>query len=214
MGQPHRTGYDTAITVGIPVYNEERTLTPCLDAVVRAATRLRDAEIIVCFNGTTDNGREIARGFAQRHGNIRVIEVPKGKARAVKAIGDAAHGDIVVFTDGDAVIHKDALQHMIQPFADEAVVAVTGRPVPWPSKGWCHNIINARMIHPDAEIALTPINGIRQKPFIHGRLFALRRKIFHSELDGFEDALGDDTFLTLHVLTKYGRDALRCATDA
>ncbi|HLD04098.1 MAG TPA: glycosyltransferase [Candidatus Nanoarchaeia archaeon] len=205
------------VTVGVPVYNEEKTILKSLYAIHRAilSTKL-PIELIICINGTTDHSETIARTFSNKIYPLKIIRSKKGKAKAVKALGTAAKGDIVIFTDADAILAEDCLKKLIEGFSDSEIKAVTGRPVPLPLDNVIYQIINARMLHPEAEIARTPILGNSKKPFLHGRLYAVRKDIFrhNKDIDTMDNSIGDDTYLTHYLFVKYGRKAIKCVEEA
>jgi glycosyltransferase involved in cell wall biosynthesis len=204
------------VSIGIPVYNEETTIRESLLSIIGATRALNcPSEILVCFNGTTDRSKSIVQALRQQH-PFRIIECAPGKAHAVKALGEAARGDIVVFTDADAIMDASCLSELLVPYCDSRVKAVTGRPLPARRKGLVYNVINARMLHPEAEKARVPIAGNADKPFIHGRLFSVRKSAFNEArlLSRMAESLGDDTFLTHALMLAYGRGSIALAKHA
>jgi glycosyltransferase involved in cell wall biosynthesis len=86
------------LSVIIPAYNRERTLTATVESVLACGN---DAEIIVVDDGSTDRTVEIARTFGSR---VQVIEQPNSGPSAARNNGLAhALGDVVVFLDSDDV---------------------------------------------------------------------------------------------------------------
>src|SRR5262249_37697191 len=83
-------------------------------------------EVIVVSDGSTDRSVEVARRFADR--GVRVLElVPnQGKAAALSlGIAETRH-EIVVFADARQRWADDALQRLVENFADPRVGAVSG----------------------------------------------------------------------------------------
>jgi glycosyltransferase involved in cell wall biosynthesis len=62
------------LSLGLPVYNGGRYLAECLDAVV--AQDLRDFELIISDNASTDNTGAIAEEYARHDSRIRVVRQP------------------------------------------------------------------------------------------------------------------------------------------
>lgn len=197
------------ITIGIPVFNEENTIKKCLISVISSADQLKESyEIITCFNGTTDKSRDTVKEIAANH-PIKIIESQKGKPKAIKSIVDCSLGEYLIFCDADVVVDTHCYHNLIRNFADDSVKAVTGCPIPWPKDDLIYKILNARMLHPKSEIARRPIDNNKEKPFIHGRCYAIKKDVFlDSNIDNFENALGDDTYLTHLLIKKYGRGAI------
>src|SRR5262245_13960796 len=90
------------ISVVMPVYNAERLLGECLGAL--AARTLRDYEVIVVDDSSTDRSREIAA----EHG-ARVVPSGGrlGPGRARNKGVEHARGDVVFFIDSDVVVRSD-----------------------------------------------------------------------------------------------------------
>lgn len=93
------------ITVIIPVYNEERTISSIVE-ITRTWGGAR--EIIVVNDGSKDHTRQALRQFGR---SIRVISSTKnqGKGYAMASGVRAATGDLLMFLDGDitGLSHND-----------------------------------------------------------------------------------------------------------
>ena len=110
------------VSIVIPAYNAEHTLQECL----QAATTLKWAgavEVIVVNDGSSDKTSEIASSFSE----VKVINIPhEGVAQATNIGVKAAHYDIVVLVDADAVLEKDWLEKIIPYLDDSSVAAASG----------------------------------------------------------------------------------------
>ncbi len=112
----------SGVSIIIPAYNTERTIGECLSAATNLAWP-GDLEVIVVNDGSSDKTGEIASRFS----GVRVINVPNGGAPRATNIGiQAAHHDIVVSLDADAILEKDWLKKIIPSFDDPSVAAVAG----------------------------------------------------------------------------------------
>jgi hypothetical protein len=81
-------------------------------------------EVIVAVDGGGDATAERARAA----GADRVLELPRGgKIRAQDAAVRAAAGELLVFSDANALLAPDALRHLAAAFADPRVGYVCGR---------------------------------------------------------------------------------------
>src|ERR1700730_7793844 len=75
-------------------------------------------ELIVVCDGSPDATAERARAA----GADLVLELPRGgKIRAQDAAVQRAAGEIVAFSDANTLWDRDALRHLIAPFADDRV---------------------------------------------------------------------------------------------
>jgi glycosyltransferase involved in cell wall biosynthesis len=125
------------VAVAIPCYNEAAAIATVI-AQWRAA--LRDAEIVVFDNNSTDGTGSIARGLG-----VRVVEVPEqGKGHAVRTIFETLRDrDAVVLVDGDGTYPAEPVGALLDPvLADRADMTVGAR-------------------RPGAEAgAMTPVRGL------------------------------------------------------
>jgi hypothetical protein len=113
-----------AVSLVIAAYDEEDVI----EAKVRGALELdypRDLiEVIVCSDGSGDRTVERARAA----GADVVLDLPRGgKIRAQDAGVEHATGDIVAFSDANSTWDADALERLVEPFADPSVGYVCGQ---------------------------------------------------------------------------------------
>src|SRR5581483_11687623 len=87
---PSRT---PAVTVVIPVLNEEEAIGKVVSAIARDVV----GEVIVVDGGSRDRTVEVARAAGARV----LVETRPGYGRACASGARAASGDVVVFLDGD-----------------------------------------------------------------------------------------------------------------
>ncbi|MBS0250019.1 MAG: glycosyltransferase [Proteobacteria bacterium] len=109
-----------------------------LGRAIRSALQqtLRDLEIIIVDDASTDDSVRIARSYAARDDRIRVLELTKnaGPAGARNAGLDAAKGTWVAILDSDDFMHPERLQGLVNEAqasgaeicADDLVVFGTG----------------------------------------------------------------------------------------
>jgi len=87
-------------------------------------------EVIVASDGSADRTVELARaaGRALAAGRVRVLDLPRrGKVRAQDAAVDEAHGDVLAFSDANALWKPDALRILVARLDDSGVGYVCGR---------------------------------------------------------------------------------------
>lgn len=119
------------VSVVVCAYNAARTLGECLQSL--QAVRYPDVEILVINDGSRDETGAIARTFPE----VRVIDIPNGGLSAARNVGfEAASGDIVAYVDSDARVDPDWLTYLVQPLAEEGIVAVGGPNVVPPDDPW------------------------------------------------------------------------------
>ena len=83
-----------------------------------------DLEVVVACDGCSDATAERARAA----GAHVVLELPRGgKIRAQDAGVERARGDIVAFSDANALLERDALRELVAAFADPRVGYACGQ---------------------------------------------------------------------------------------
>jgi len=114
------------ISVLITAFREAATVGRAIEAFLPQLPE--DAEVLViCPDPETT---VMVDDYAARYPVVRHVADPqRGKPVALNVGLKAARGDIVVLSDGDVVVDKDALPSLVAPFADPQVGAVSGHPV-------------------------------------------------------------------------------------
>ena len=110
-----------AVTVIVPVYNGERFLPRCLDAI--NGSDHPPLEVIVVDDLSTDDSAEIAR---QRGARVITTGRRSGPGAARNLAAAEARGDLLLFVDADVVIKPDTLTKIVGCFSDPKLSAVFG----------------------------------------------------------------------------------------
>lgn len=112
----------STVSVVIPAYNEHDNIQACIDSLKAQTFPLKNYEIIVVDNNSTDNTLEIVKNL----GVIHTVEYEKGPAAAKNAGIPLAKGNIIAFIDGDCVATKDWIKNIVSGFAESDVGCVAG----------------------------------------------------------------------------------------
>ena len=100
------------VSVIIPIYNVENYLERCLDSVINQT--IKDIEIILVNDGSTDNSGAICNKYAEKDKRIIVINKKNGGLSDARNKGlDKASGKYIAFVDSDDFIHKDMLYKLV-----------------------------------------------------------------------------------------------------
>ncbi len=143
------TGFEPAITLVVPAYNEEAAIA----ASVRSLLQLEYPrfEIVVVNDGSSDRTMEVlkrefdlvpfpevyrdrirtkpVKGIfrSRRHRKLRVADKENGrKADAVNAGINLARSPLVLVMDGDSFLQRDSLLRVVQPFLEDPLTVACG----------------------------------------------------------------------------------------
>ena len=113
------------LSIIIPVYNEEHTITQTLDKVLAQSTPGWTKEIIVVNDGSTDGTKDGLKPWAKK---IQVIHKSKneGKGSAVTLGFRNATGDIILIQDADSEYNPKDYPILLAPFESPQVNVVYG----------------------------------------------------------------------------------------
>jgi len=220
------------LSITIPAYNEEAAIESILSRsleakeALMAKTRLRDVEIIVVSDGSTDRTTELVESFVAT-GQVKLIVFPGncGYGAALKRGFDESRGDLVAFIDADGTCDPQFFVPLVRACTDEgADIACGCRLTPtskmprirWLGNVCFRNIINflaktklrdvasgMRVIRKRSLAKLYPLpNGLHFTPAMSCRA-AMDKRIRIVELDmHYEERIG-------HSKLNVVRDGLR-----
>ena len=108
------------VSVVIPVYNVEAYLAECLDSI--AGQTLREIEIILVNDGSSDGSTEVARAYAERDPRISFCEEENAGQSAARNAGAArARGKYLYFMDSDDVLDAEALETLTKKAEEDSL---------------------------------------------------------------------------------------------
>ncbi len=118
------------LSVIIPVYNEEGTVTAILGKVIQAAVSA-SLEIIIVNDGSTDNSPALIEQWIRDHRKSRakilyLTQENGGKGAAVKTGINASTGDVVIIQDADLEYDPGDYEKCIRPILDGECKVVYG----------------------------------------------------------------------------------------
>lgn len=97
------------ISVIIPAYNSERFLAETLDCLL--GQTLKDIQIVIVNDGSTDGTADIIAEYAAKHGNIMPVYQENAGVSAARNNGiSRADGKYTLFLDSDDLLSPDALE--------------------------------------------------------------------------------------------------------
>lgn len=114
------------VSVAIPAFNEEETVTKTIQSLVDLDYPKEKLEIIVVNDGSTDKTREIVKDFIKNSNyNITLINQENhGKWHALNQALDITNGEFFACLDADSFVKEDTLKKMLPHFKEKNVGAV------------------------------------------------------------------------------------------
>lgn len=189
-----KTTHSLTVSVIIPAYNAEKSLSDCLDALLNQS--ILPNEIIVVDDGSKDSTKTIAESFSL----VKVIsQKNQGPARARNVGAKEAESDVIIFIDSDCIVEKNWLKEMLIPFQDENVVGVQGA---YKTK---QTSLVARFDQADIEYRYERMKRQKHLDWIGTYSAAYKRDIFLKE-NGFDEsfprASGEDPEFSYRLAEK------------
>lgn len=119
------------LTLVIPVYNEEESLRPLYEEIMKHVPSLKDLicsyEILFVDDGSKDSSVKVIKELAEKDSNIHLISFRRnfGKAAALQEAFRVADGDIIITMDADLQDDPRELRSFIEKL-DEGYDMVSG----------------------------------------------------------------------------------------
>jgi cellulose synthase/poly-beta-1,6-N-acetylglucosamine synthase-like glycosyltransferase len=125
--RPVRSGtVDAVVTMIISAYNEERVIAEKIENSLALDYPVGKLEILVVSDASSDRTDEIVSSYAARGVELLRMSERGGKTVGLNRAAERARGDILVFSDANAIYDRDAIRNLVRNFADAQVGAVVG----------------------------------------------------------------------------------------
>ncbi len=99
------------VSVIVPVYNAEKYLRRCIESIQKQT--LKDIQIILVNDGSTDNSLSICKEYQKRDNRIEVIDTANMGVSSARNTGiEAAIGEYIGFVDADDWIEPEMYENM------------------------------------------------------------------------------------------------------
>lgn len=174
---------ETLISVIIPVYNNEKYLSKCLDSIlVQTHTNI---QVITVDDGSTDRSGEILDQYAEKDARIEVYHNFNCGASSARNTGlRYAVGEYVTFVDSDDMIEPEMYKYMLSQFENGVDIVHCGY------KKMKLDGTSKSVLGTNEKYCFSPIEGMFH--FMKGDLFtgALWNKLYRRSL--LEDIYFDE----------------------
>ena len=118
--------YEPSVSLIIAAYNEEAIIGEKLKNCLLLNYPKDKLEIIVFSDASTDRTAEIVKSFEQDHIILIDLTDRKGKTAGQNLAATQATGEIIVFSDANALYRENAIRKIVRNFNDPTVGCVCG----------------------------------------------------------------------------------------
>ena len=184
------------ITVIVPAHNEETIIARKLESVLSQDYPVGLLQILVASDGSTDRTLQIAGGYADK--GIRVLDYPRsGKAATLNLAAAEATGDIIIFTDANAILAPNVLTAIASNFADPTVGGVSADEQREPGTSTSAASKGERLYWEYDKWVKRAESRIGSMVSASGSLYAIRRELYRPIVD---PAATDDFAISTQVV--------------
>jgi GT2 family glycosyltransferase len=165
------------VSVIVAAYNEAACIQAKLASALGPGYPHDRLEVIVVSDGSTDATDRLVAAYPDPRVTLIRQEPRAGKSAALNRAVACARGDVLVFTDANALFAADALRRLAAPFADPRVGLVSGQglyaaPGGRDAEAVGNGYVRFEAILRSRETALDVLGGA------DGAIYALRRPIY------------------------------------
>lgn len=115
------------VSVVIPMRNEERFISECLDSIIEQTWPKDSLEVFLVDGMSEDRTREIVDGYSGKHPWIRLLDNPEKLVPSALNIGVAeSSGDVVIRMDAHTYYAKDYIEKCVETLGSVDAVNVGG----------------------------------------------------------------------------------------
>jgi cellulose synthase/poly-beta-1,6-N-acetylglucosamine synthase-like glycosyltransferase len=165
------------VSVIVAAFNEATWIARKIESTLTQDYPPDRLEIIVVSDGSTDATADLVAAHPDSRVRLVTQEVRHGKSLALNSGVHHSRGEILVFTDANAMFHSEAIARLVQPFADPAVGLVSGQGLYGEVHGYSARAIANGYVGLEARVKA----GEAQLGFIpgaDGAIYALRRDVY------------------------------------
>lgn len=188
-----------SVSVIVVAHNAENLIEAKIKNCLALKYPSPEHEVVVFLDGCTDGTREKMEPYLGKGIKLILSNGHEGKYAGMNKAVDEASGDLLVFSDVDAIIEPDAILLLAGNFADEDVGGVCGQRVIGEEGA---HMAEAQRQYVSADSLLKTVQSRHGSITSNdGKIYAIRRELYTPVPSG----VADDLFVALNVVRKRKR---------
>ena len=196
--------YKPTVTLMIVAHNEEKVIKHKLENAISLDYPKEKIKILVSSDNSTDKTNDIVKEFMKvnvdRDITLYEVKERRGKTNAQNEAKKLVNSEILVMTDANAILDKDAIKEIVSSFTDDNIVYVTGRLCYINSND--NETSNSENLYWDLDTKIRDIESrIQTITAGNGALYACRTKEYYD----FEPIQCHDSSMPLYYALKQKR---------
>lgn len=185
------------VTLLISAYNEENVIRSKIENTLELDYPRDKLEIIVASE-STDKTNEIVSEYTDKGIILHAFKDRQGKAATLYKVVPLAKGEIIMFSDANAMYKKDALRKIARNFYDDRIGCVSGR-LCYKTPGDASSIGESEGFYWKYETVVKELeNRLFSLLGANGSIFAIRKKLYFP----ISQKRGDDFELPIQIAIK------------
>src|SRR6266853_2266936 len=172
------------VTLVISAYNEEAVIAEKLHNTLGLDYPPDSLEVIVVSDASSDRTDEIVHEVSAREPRVRLVRQNerRGKSAGLNRAIEAAQGEIVVFSDANALYEPHSIGELVRDFADPQIGYVVGAALYYDAKG--NRAAESEGLYWKLEMFLKHLESDYYSVVGgDGAIYAIRRRLFHELKD-------------------------------
>jgi cellulose synthase/poly-beta-1,6-N-acetylglucosamine synthase-like glycosyltransferase len=125
--QPPEPSQWPSVSVVISVYNEEKHIAQRIENLLALDYPSDKLDILIGSDGSTDGTNEFVRNISDPRVRLHAFDQRSGKPGVLNRLVPQARGELLVFSDANAMFATDALRKLARHFSDPHIGGVCGR---------------------------------------------------------------------------------------
>ena len=123
--------FEPTVSYMIVAHNEEAVIKKKLENAIQLDYPIDKLQIIIASDNSTDKTNQIVEDFIKEHKRYNILlycsKEHKGKTNAQNEAQKLSNGEILVMTDANTILSKDAIKELVSYFSSEDIVYVCGK---------------------------------------------------------------------------------------